>query len=186
MKKQSIRKHLRPFSIAGRGSTISHAFASAIASVDKYDESAVDEAVRVLGQDPSRELVCVYCGDEAETWDHVFPLVRGTQYSGYGHVLGNLVPSCGKCNTSKRNKDWAEFVGGSERIKSPVEVQATLKRYFMRFSPKQRDYKDTMTICSKELREYELLRREVLNLLKRADRLASEIRAKVENERRSD
>lgn len=39
---------------------------------------------------------CVYCGGGAGTADHVMPRALGG-----GHRLGNLVPSCRKCNGRK-------------------------------------------------------------------------------------
>lgn len=44
---------------------------------------------------------CVYCGKKGEIHlDHFYPLALGGP-----NVIGNLVPSCPKCNSSKRAKD---------------------------------------------------------------------------------
>lgn len=40
---------------------------------------------------------CWMCGDEADTWDHVKPLLKGG-----AHMLVNLRPACRHCNCSKR------------------------------------------------------------------------------------
>lgn len=47
-----------------------------------------------------RDKVCVYCGAEGTTFDHIVPISRNgtTEYS-------NLVLSCKSCNSSKRDKD---------------------------------------------------------------------------------
>ena len=112
MKLDSIREALRPYSILReRQTTIAHAFASAIALSDEYDSERVAQALRSLGQDPDGDLMCVYCEKApAKTWDHVYGLVRNKQYSGFGHVLGNLVPCCMNCNESKGNRDWSQFL----------------------------------------------------------------------------
>jgi len=70
MKKESIKAHLAQYSIVRkRKTTIHHAFASAIAPVDVYDEEKLRTALGLLGQDAD-DLKCVYCGGPAHTWDH--------------------------------------------------------------------------------------------------------------------
>jgi len=95
MKKQDIKKNLQDFSIYGkRKTTIAHAFASALSVADSYDEKGIDTALRILGQDPKSDLLCVYCGKPAETRDHIMAIVKGGKFLGYGHQIGNLVPCC--------------------------------------------------------------------------------------------
>ena len=53
---------------------------------------------------------CVYCGDPAESVDHVRPLIQG----GWEHE-DNLVPACKSCNFSKGAKFLAEW-GRSARV----------------------------------------------------------------------
>lgn len=68
----------------------------------------VYEAIRVSGP-------CVYCGEAATTVDHVRPLARG----GWEHE-SNLVPACGNCNFSKRNRLLTEW-RRSDRVAYGVE-----------------------------------------------------------------
>ena len=96
---------------------MNHAFASAIAPVDKYDEKLVSDALSFLGQDPDSDLECVYCQGVAETWDHLVGLVKKGQLRGYGHQIGNLVPCCRECNSSKGGKEFRVFIEQSPRIK---------------------------------------------------------------------
>jgi len=58
---------------------------------------------------------CAYCGETGELQiDHAVPINRKSIGE---HRLGNLVPSCKKCNASKADKDFREFLGeDSERI----------------------------------------------------------------------
>jgi len=44
---------------------------------------------------------CAYCGEHAESLDHVVPRHRGGQT-----VLENLVPACLRCNGSKGSTTW--------------------------------------------------------------------------------
>jgi len=55
------------------------------------DEEVVKKRMQELGNK------CLYCGGPFEQTDHLIPLARGG-----AHCLGNLVPSCGHCNFSKR------------------------------------------------------------------------------------
>lgn len=111
MKLEGIKKHLRSYSIEQkRKTTVNHAFASALAPYDHYDEKRVTEAMNLLGQTDMNDLRCVYSNSAAETWDHLVGLVKDSQLNGYGHQIGNLVPSCRACNSSKGNKDWREFL----------------------------------------------------------------------------
>lgn len=50
--------------------------------------------------------LCVYCGDPADTLDHVVPLTRGGE-----HSISNLVPACRPCNSSKHDKLLSEWSG---------------------------------------------------------------------------
>jgi 5-methylcytosine-specific restriction endonuclease McrA len=50
---------------------------------------------------------CSYCGQPADTVDHVFPVARG----GDSHWL-NLAPSCKSCNSSKGDKDLNTWLHG--------------------------------------------------------------------------
>lgn len=48
---------------------------------------------------------CAYCGEPADTIDHVMPLSRGGQ-----HSFENIVPACFSCNRSKHAKTPREWV----------------------------------------------------------------------------
>jgi len=126
----SIRKHLRPYEIvAHRRTTINHAFASAISPNDEYDDGRVRAAIRALGQNPETELSCVYCGQPAQTWDHVFATVKKSEFSGYGHRIGNLLPCCKPCNSAKGNKNWRKFLEEGQRDDLIPVIDAYLKQY---------------------------------------------------------
>jgi 5-methylcytosine-specific restriction endonuclease McrA len=47
---------------------------------------------------------CIYCGAKAEHLDHIIPISRGGL-----HKVGNLAPSCAKCNLSKSAKFVTEW-----------------------------------------------------------------------------
>lgn len=47
---------------------------------------------------------CAYCGEQADTLDHVLPRSQGGLT-----VMENLVPACRRCNGSKSSADWREW-----------------------------------------------------------------------------
>lgn len=52
---------------------------------------------------------CFYCGNLGGEVDHVIPLTRGGS-----HSIGNLVPACRTCNSSKNNRlimEWKKKKG---------------------------------------------------------------------------
>ena len=87
---------------AARRRSIMRLMRRRVAPHDEFDEACIREALAVLGQDADTDLLCVYCGEKAKTWDHVHATVHETEFSGHGHRLGNLLPCCKPCNSSKR------------------------------------------------------------------------------------
>ena len=184
MKKESIKNHLKPYSIIDRRiTTINNAFASAIAPSDEYNEEVLINAIKLLGQDPQKDLLCVYCGKEAQTWDHVFGLVSEVKFSGYGHVLGNLLPCCQTCNSRKGNRDWDKYVTspGDKNLKRKRET--AIKQYLKKYLPEKLSYEKIKGICPNEIQKYESIQNKVIKLMKEADRLAVTIRAKIKGKR---
>ncbi len=56
--------------------------------------------------DALRDMQCVYCGDRAQTLDHIVPRSRGGSDDPQ-----NLVPACQRCNGAKSAlslEEWAE------------------------------------------------------------------------------
>lgn len=175
MRYQSIRTHLRPYSIlARRKTTVNHAFASAIAPCDEFDDQRVRGAIRMLGLDPDADLNCAYCGNPAETWDHIFATVKQSQFSGHGHRLGNLLPCYKPCNSSKGNKSWEVFL---ESLPIPQATRTKrlecIRRFLANYSAQ-----DPVNPHDPDLAELESLRTEVLRLLAKADVIATRIRAR--------
>lgn len=176
MRFTDVRRYLKPYSIVGRRSTtINHAFAASIAPSDTFDTETVRAAVVTLGQNPDADLACFYCGSEAETWDHVHATVKDKKFSGHGHRLGNLLPCCKPCNSKKGNKDWRVFLAGlrssdEERRKRVRLIDGYLKKY---------GGKDSIPEHLAEYRELQEIRRQVLELFTKADKLATIVRSKA-------
>ena len=177
MRYSDITRHLKPYSILGRRrTTIIHAFASAVAPCDGFDEQRVRKAIAFLGQDPDSDLCCVYCGALAETWDHVFAMVQKSRFSGHGHRVGNLVPCCKQCNSKKGNKNWERFL---EKLSLPSGVRAkriaTIQGYL--------DYFLVPDPVPEELTEYQELqeiKEQIIALMEQADVIAQHLRERGE------
>jgi hypothetical protein len=176
MKYTSIREHLRPYGIvARRRTTINHAFAAAVAPADTYDEAQVRAAIAALKQDPDAALECAYCGQAAETWDHVLATVLHSRFSGHGHRLGNLLPCCKPCNSKKGNKSWMQHLNSlglePHELRQRIDViRAYLETYGVI---------DILPDHSTEYLELERIREQVMDLLRRADQIAAVVRAQT-------
>jgi len=93
-----------PMKITGRSSSITNAFINSIIPVIQPSESEVKKALEILGMGLD-SFQTAYCGSIASEWDHLRPLVMKQKPTGYISEIHNLVPSCGKCNQSKGNKE---------------------------------------------------------------------------------
>jgi hypothetical protein len=95
--------------MASRKSSITNAFVNAILPLSKPTVEEIDQALQVLKMEPT-DMRCSYCGDKASEWDHLRPIVVNLRPTGYISEIANLVPSCGKCNQSKRNANWRDWM----------------------------------------------------------------------------
>lgn len=177
MKLESIKKHLRPQRLNSRRSTWSNAFASALAPHDDFNEMLVAEALRDLGQDPGTELKCVYCGEPAATWDHVFNKVEQGEFSGYGHQIRNLVPSCRTCNERKGKMPWYKWL---KRLSPPDWKKriARMEKFLRRGEGRRISPEDFKRTAGDEYCRFIEIRGQIFELLDEADNLAEIIREK--------
>ena len=122
--------------LTGRSSTITSAFVHSITPWlteltteqeqeirDLYEEVKTKFNIEILGAD-KKDNKCAYCGQPANSADHIHPLVTGTVSSGSITEIYNLVPCCASCNSSKggdsfidwydkkETEDYVDSVGG--------------------------------------------------------------------------
>jgi hypothetical protein len=114
-----------------RKSSITNACVTSLIPVVQPSLDEIEEAIRILGMTPS-DVRCAYCGDPNTEWDHLRPLVLRRRPTGYISEIGNLVPSCGKCNQSKRNEYWLDWMR-SKAPRSPAsrnvpDLEGRIKR----------------------------------------------------------
>jgi hypothetical protein len=179
MKQKSIKAHLAPYSIfQKRKTTISHAFASAIAPVAEYDLAKLDAAIRSLGQNPDEDLKCVYCDGDASTWDHLVGLVAKGEFRGYGHQIGNLVPCCGPCNSKKGAKDWEIHLKGQ----STEQVFEVRRKVIADYAGKYAavvDPERALNLHPDDWKRFIEIRDQILSLMREADEIAKGLRTAI-------
>lgn len=101
--------------MTSRKTSITNAFVSAIIPSVRPSVDEIGEAFSILGMDPA-DVRCAYCGDKASEWDHLRPLVVKRRPTGFISEIANLVPACGKCNQSKGNSPWREWMVGKAKL----------------------------------------------------------------------
>jgi hypothetical protein len=169
--------------MVSRKSSITNAFVSAIIPVVPPSHEEVENALRILEMEPD-DVRCVYCGDPSTEWDHLRPLVVNRRPTGFISEIANLVPACGKCNQSKGNKQWRNWIVSSAKL-SPTgrglagvsERSARLEAYEKWRSPRQVDFESI--IGSEEWEKYWHLCEEINEELRQCQQVAETIRTKV-------
>lgn len=172
----------QPTRISGRSSSITNSFVNGIIPVIWPTDPEVEEALRILGMEG--EVVCAYCGDTSTEWDHLRPLVVRQQPTGFISEIHNLVPACGKCNQSKGNKHWREWMFGSARLSpetrgvSGLDVRAErLQRYEQWGTPTRIDF---FSVVGSELWEQHWHNHAaILQLMRDAEVTVAKIRERV-------
>ena len=107
--KKDVFKMPKPVKITGRTSSITNAFVNGIIPVIEPESYEITDALETLGMTEDT-ICCAYCGDTYTEWDHFHPLIRNKRPTGYISEIHNLVPACGKCNQSKGNKEWKQWM----------------------------------------------------------------------------
>lgn len=115
MSLKNVFKMPKPVKITGRTSSITNSFVNGIIPVIEPTEEEIKEALSILGMD-EKTICCAYCGDPYTEWDYLRPLVMNKTATGYVSEIHNLVPACGKCNQSKGNQNWSEWMYGNATL----------------------------------------------------------------------
>jgi 5-methylcytosine-specific restriction endonuclease McrA len=137
-----------PMKITGRTSSITNAFINTIIPIVTPSDQDIKLALETLGMS-SNEMWCAYCGDKASEWDHLNAIVRNKKPTGYITEISNLIPSCGKCNQSKGNKIWRDWIEGdaplSPKTRGIRELSDKIKKievYENKFNPVKHSFRD--------------------------------------------
>ena len=171
----------KPVRITGRTSSITNSFVNGIIPVIWPTEDQINEALGLLAME---RVVCAYCGDVATEWDHFRPLVVDKKPTGYISEIHNLVPACGKCNQSKGNKYWREWIlssaplSPSTRGVAGMETRIERLEEFERWgSPTRVDFATLVgaDLWEQHWRNYAA----IVKLMQEAEQTAEAIRARV-------
>jgi hypothetical protein len=108
-------------SIKGRTSSITNSFINGIIPIIEPIESEIDEVLNIFNLSKDK-VECVYCGDKSTEWDHLQPLIKNKRFTGFITEIQNLVPACGKCNQSKGNRNWFDWIYSNAK-QSPFSRQ---------------------------------------------------------------
>ena len=173
----------KPVKITGRSSSITNSFVNSIIPVIEPSEEQIERALKIL-EIRADDMTCAYCGDRSTEWDHLNPLVSKKQPTGFISEIANLVPACGKCNQSKGNKPWRDWMV-STAILSPktrgvsdIDRRLALLAEYERVNhPQCIDFR--LIIGDQEWDAYWRDRDKIFAAMKDAQVLAEDIRLKV-------
>ena len=71
--------------------------------------------------------MCAYCGTETELlMEHAIPINKEKLGE---HRLGNLVPSCTRCNSDKGGRDFRAFLGENTAAIRRIETYMDSRNY---------------------------------------------------------
>ncbi|MCB4436979.1 HNH endonuclease [Alteromonas sp. McT4-15] len=172
-----------PMKITGRSSSITNAFINSIIPIIEPSGAQVKQALQILGM-TADNFQCSYCGATATEWDHLRPLVLNKKPTGYVSEIHNLVPACGKCNQSKGNKPWSDWMVSDAKL-SPKsrgikDIDIRLKRLADYEAWEQPTIVDFEAVVGKEKWEQHWANWELVqNTMKQAQVLATEINKSI-------
>lgn len=172
-----------PIKITGRSSSITNAFINSIIPVVPPNAKEVRRALELLGMTPET-FQCAYCGSVASEWDHLRPLVKDKKPTGYISEIHNLVPSCGKCNQSKGNKEWKTWMLSNAKL-SPTarginDISERVKRLEAYESSKVPTKMDFAAVVGQDIwAQHQNNLERVQSLMRESQELAAKINAGV-------
>ena len=104
----------KPVKITARTSSITNAFVNGIIPCQYPNESEILGALEILEM-KSDHVVCAYCGNPNNQWDHLEPIVENQRPTGYISEIYNLIPCCSVCNSSKSGSNWFKWFTGDAK-----------------------------------------------------------------------
>lgn len=170
--------------ITGRTSSVTNAFVNGIIPSIYPTPEELEKCLMSLKLDQNN-LRCAYCGDKATEWDHLRPIVAKKKPTGYISDIYNLVPSCSKCNQSKGNKHWNDWICSGAPLSPKTRRVSDLDDKIRRLKTYEK-WKNVTPIDFKHLIGDALWAKHWVNckklhaLMKKSQKLAETIKKKIE------
>jgi hypothetical protein len=174
-----------PMNVAGRSSSITAAFVASIIPRIEPTDDEISIALDILEMSPS-SMKCAYCGSDTTEWNHFHALVENKAPTGYISEIRNLVPSCGKCNQSKGNKNWKSWMISNAHL-SPKSRNVPNLEKKIKILEKYEEWGDGEPLDLESIADPALWKRHwnnhqhLLDAMSAAQSQADELRASMEN-----
>lgn len=173
-------------SMVSRKSSITNAFVNTLIPQIFPTLEEIEQALTILGMDIT-DVRCAYCGEKMTEWDHLRPLVVKQRPTGYISEIANLVPACGKCNQSKGNSSWREWMRSTTARHSPTargkkDVAERIKRLeaYERWRPPTKIDNFEAILGTEEWAAYWRAWEKINADLRECQKVADDLRAKIE------
>lgn len=183
--KDNVFNMPKPVTVMGRSSSITNSYVNGVIPVIQPTDEEIEDALKTLGQNEN-DVCCVYCGDPKTEWDHLYPLIRNKEATGYISEIKNLVPACGKCNQSKGNRDWEEWMRSDAKQSPSTRGIPDLEERIRIIRNYDETYKKTI-INLEELAghdlwiSYETAKNAIIKDMKAAQKIADKVKKKIED-----
>lgn len=166
--------------IMGRSSSITNSFINGIIPLIEPSEKDIEEVLSIFKM-TKNDVRCSYCGDKCSEWDHLQPIIKNKKPTGFISEIQNLVPACGKCNQSKGNKNWFDWIMGnakqspfSRKIDNLDEKISCLKEFENWKKTTNIDFKKIVGI--EKWNEYENSYEKIISAMKESQIISTEIK----------
>ena len=181
---KSVFKMPNAVKITGRTSSITNSFVNGIIPCIQPSAEEIKEVLDILDMTLDN-MRCAYCGGQYTEWDHFRPLVINKRPTGYISEIHNLVPACGKCNQSKGNSYWKDWILGDAKlspknrnVENLVDIIIRLEKYESWSNTKRIDFE---AIVGKETWEKHWENCERLHkVMQESQQLSDEIKQTIE------
>ena len=130
----------------------------------------------------NEELQCVYCGSpEVKRWDHLLPISKGGET-----VLGNIVPSCQRCDDSKRDEYFENWIKSNNKcspksrgVKDIDERIRKIKAYVKKYGYHAETLEEKLT--KEERKQLEGIRSELRKVRETIEDFGEAYRRRIKN-----
>jgi len=159
-------------------STVERALQECLAA-RQFGKEEIAKVLEFFGDDPPE---CVYCGShEVRRWDHLVPVNKGGET-----VLGNMVLACARCDDSKRDLPFEEWMrsdaAGSPKSRGVKDIDQrveSIKAYVHRFGYTPQSLEERLD--EHELERLTTIRSRLQELRKDIDALIEDYRTRTGN-----